>query len=265
MTAAARVVVWVDGAFVAAPDSVPAIKALDDGVLVGRGVFETMRVEDGRAFFRRRHLVRLQASAAIVGVDVDTARVDAGIDAVLSRWRGAVGRLRVTVTAGGATIVAAAAAPAVAAVATMVSVPWPRNERSPLVAAKATGALDNVLAFEHAQSSGATEALFLNTRGEVCEGSRTNVFAVRNGRLLTPPLSAGCLAGVTRALVLEYGDAVEASFAMADLLGASEVFLTSSLRGAQPVATIDGATIGTGERPHTERVTRVLRALSADA
>ena len=265
MTAGAQVVVWVDGVFVASPGAEPAIKALDDGVLVGRGVFETLRIDDGRAFFRHRHLARLRASAIIVGVTVDTALVDAGIDAVLARWRAENGRLRVTVTAGGTTIVSAGAAPAVAAVATVVSAPWPRNERSPLAAAKATGALDNVLAFEYAQSIGATEALFVNTRGEICEGSRTNVFAVCNGRLLTPPLSAGCLAGVTRALVLEYGDAVEATFTIDDLRDVSELFLTSSLRGAQPVATMDGAPIGTGEHRHGERVARLLRALSADA
>ena len=265
MTAAGQVVVWVDGVFVASPGSAPAIKALDDGVLVGRGVFETLRIDDGRAFFRHRHLARLCASAVIVGVTVDTALVEAGVDAVLARWRSKHGRLRVTVTAGGTTIVSAGAAPEVAAVATVVSVPWPRNERSPLTAAKATGALDNVLAFEHAQSMGATEALFVNTLGEICEGSRTNVFAVCDGRLVTPPLSAGCLAGVTRALVLEYGDAVEATFAMDDLRRASEMFLTSSLRGAQPVATIDGAPIGTGEHPQGERIARLLRALSADA
>lgn len=262
---ATRVLVWVDGAFVATPDTAPAVAALDDGVLVGRGVFETIRVADGLAFFRHRHLARLRSSAAIVGVSVDMVRVEAGIDAVLSRWGPHAGRLRATVTAGGATIVSVAVAPAVAENAIAVSAPWPRNERSPLVAAKTTGYLDNVLAFEHAQSLGATEAIFVNTRGEVCEGSRSNVFAVCEGRLVTPPLSAGCLPGVTRALVLEHGDATEATFDMAELRGASEAFLTSSLRGAQPVATLDGAPVGSGEHRHSHRIAHLLSALSADA
>lgn len=262
---ARRELVWVDDAFVTAPRVTPAITAFDDGVLVGRGVFETMRVTDGCAWWRRRHLARLHSSATVVGVTVDADRVEAGIDAVLAQWGAREGRLRVTITAGGTTVVSASDAPAVTDVATVVTAPWPRNERSPLSTAKTTGYLDNVLAFEHAQSQGATEAIFVNTRGEVSEGSRTNVFAVCDGRLVTPPLSAGCLAGVTRALVLEHGAASERTFGLDELRNASEAFLTSVLRGAQPVATIDGAPIGTGEHPHTRRVARMLAALSADA
>ena len=258
-------VVWVNGAFVAAPASTPAVTALDDAVLAGLGVFETLSIRHGVAFARRRHLQRLRSSAGIVGVALDTARVDNGIDAVLSRWGPRPGRLRVTATAGGAVIVSAGAVVLADAIATVVVAPWPRNERSPLAAAKSTAYADNTLAFNYARGHGATEALFLNTRGEVCEGSRTNIFAVSAGRLVTPPLSAGCLAGVTRALVLEYAGAVEASLDLSDVMTASEAFLTSSLRGAQPIASIDGITVGTDVRPHVERVSRVLADLNADA
>jgi branched-chain amino acid aminotransferase len=257
--------VWVDGAFVESPATTPVITALDDAVLAGVGVFETIALRGGDAFHRRRHLDRLRSSARIVGVALDLALVDAGIDAVRSRWGAQTGRLRVTVTGGGAVIVSASVAPLVDEVATVVTAPWPRNERSPLVGAKTTAGLDNTLAFAHARSRGATESLFLNTRHEVCEGSRTNVFAVCDGRLVTPPLSAGCLPGVTRALVLEHGGAVEATVTPDELRAASEAFLTSALRGAQPIATIDGAPIGTGTRPHTQRVARMIAALSADA
>ncbi|MEO8693459.1 MAG: aminotransferase class IV [Acidimicrobiales bacterium] len=258
-------VVWVDGAFVAAPATTPAITALDDGVLVGRGVFETLGIRQGVAFARRRHLQRLQRSAAIVGIVADIARIERGIDAVLARWGARNGRLRVTATAGGAVVVAASDVLPADAVASVVVSPWPRNERSPLVAAKTTAYVDNALAFEYARERGATEALFLNTRGEVCEGSRTNIFAVCDGRLLTPPLSAGCLAGVTRALVLEYGGAGEATLDLAQVTAASEAFLTSALRGAQPIAAIDGIAIGDGTRPHGARIARLLADLSADA
>lgn len=258
-------VVWVDGSFVAAPATTPAVAALDDGVLVGRGVFETLSIRHGVAFARRRHLQRLQRSAVIVGIATDVERVERGIDAVLSRWGARDGRLRVTATAGGAVIVAANGVLPTDAVATVVVAPWPRNEHSPLAAAKTTAYVDNVLAFDYARECGATEALFLNTRGEVCEGSRTNIFAVCDGRLLTPPLSAGCLAGVTRALVLEYGGAVEASLDLSQIATATEAFLTSALRGAQPIATIDGSAVGDGGRPHSARVARLLAGLSADA
>jgi branched-chain amino acid aminotransferase len=258
-------IVWVNGAFVDAPETTPAVAALDDGVLVGLGVFETLSIRDNRAFARARHMQRLHRSAAIVGVEVDAALVARGVDAVLSRWGLRAGRLRITATAGGAVIVSADEVVAVAATATVVVAPWPRNERSPLAAAKSTAYADNMLAFAYARDRGATEALFLNTRREVCEGSRTNIFAVCDGRLVTPPQSAGCLPGVTRALILEYGGAVEAPLELPQLMTASEAFLTSALRGAQPIATIDGVALGHGPRPHAQRVARVLTGLSADA
>ena len=258
-------IVWVNGSFIAEPATTPAITALDNGVLVGLGVFETVAIRGGVAFARRRHVERLRASAAIVGVTLDSALIESAIDAVLSRWGRRDGRMRITATAGGALIVSADVARSVAPVGTLVVAPWPRNERSPLVAAKTTAYADNVLAFDYAQTRGATDALFLNSRGEVCEGSRTNIFAACEGRLVTPPLSSGCLAGVTRALVLEYGAARETTLGLAELMGASEVFVTSALRGAQPITAIDGVTIGDATRPHAQRVARVLAALNADA
>jgi branched-chain amino acid aminotransferase len=262
---AERELVWVDGGFVAAPRTTPAVAPLDDAVLVGAGVFETIAIRDGRPRHRRRHLDRLESSAVIVGIGIDRHTVDEGIDEVIERWDADEGRLRVTVTGSGTVIVAASPRPPVDGVAAMVTAPWPRNERSPLAGAKTTAYLDNALAFAHASKHGANEALFLNTRGEVCEGSRSNVFAVCAGRLVTPPRSSGCLAGVTRALVLELGDAVEATMSPADLLDASEAFLTSSLRGAQPIATIDGVPVGDGTWPRATRVARMLDALTADA
>jgi branched-chain amino acid aminotransferase len=262
---AAETVVWVNGSFVAAPATTAAITALDDGVLTGRGVFETVAIRHGMAFARRRHLARLHASAGVVGIDLDVTIVDAGVGAVLAEWGPRNGRLRITVTAGSAVIVSASVVAPVEPTASLVVAPWPRNERSPLVAAKTTAYLDNVLAFEFARTRGATDALFLNTRGEVCEGSRTNVFAVSDGRLATPPLSAGCLAGVTRALVLDYGGATEATLDLSMLIGASEVFLTSALRGAQPVVAIDGTAVGNGTNENATRVARLLSELNADA
>jgi len=259
-------VVWVNGDFVATPATTPAVTALDDGLLIGRGVFETLSIRNqGKAFARRRHLQRLLASAGIVGITVDIAQIERGIDAVLTRWGPRPGRLRVTATAGGAMIIVASGVVSVDETAAVVVAPWPRNERSPLAAAKTTAYVDNMLAFEYARECGATEALFLNTRDEVCEGSRTNVFAVCGGQLVTPPLSAGCLAGVTRALVLEYGGAVEATLRLPQVMAASEAFLTSAPRGAQSIATIDGIAIGGGARPHTARVARILAELSEGA
>ena len=87
---------------------------------------------------------------------------------------------------------------------------------------------------------GADEAVFLNLAGDLCEGTGTNVFVGIEGRLLTPPLSSGCLAGVTRALVLEIADAVEEPVPAERLGEVTEAFLTSTTRGAQPIRTVDG-------------------------
>ena len=118
--------------------------------------------------------------------------------------------------------------------------PWTRNERSAVAGLKTTSYAENVVAVEYAHQRGASEGLFANTRGELCEGTGSNVFLVVGGRILTPPLASGCLAGVTRALVIEWCGAEEATLSMSDLAAADEVFLTSSTRDVHPVSALDG-------------------------
>jgi branched-chain amino acid aminotransferase len=173
-------------------------------------------------------------------------------------------RLRLTLTGGpaplgsgrgtaGTTLIVAAATlepfPPAAAVAT---VPWPRNERSPLSGYKTTSYAENVVALLHAQGAGAGEAIFANTRGELCEGTGSNVVVAREGRLVTPPRSSGCLAGVTRALVLEVCDVVEGVLALRALADADEAFLTSSTREIQPIASVDGRPLANCPGPLTK-------------
>jgi branched-chain amino acid aminotransferase len=101
--------------------------------------------------------------------------------------------------------------------------------------------------------------VFANTRGQLCEGTGTNVFVVRGGELLTPPLSSGCLAGVTRALVLEWHGGREADLPYDALRTADEVFLTSTGRDVQPVVAVDGAPVGDGAPgPVTREAARVF-------
>jgi branched-chain amino acid aminotransferase len=98
-----------------------------------------------------------------------------------------------------------------------------------------------VVALAEARKVGAGEAIMPNTAGDLCEGTGTNVFVVLGSRLLTPPLLSGCLAGVTRELVLELlPDADEETIPMAALAGAEEVLLTSSTRDVQPLRALDG-------------------------
>lgn len=253
-------VLWVNGAFVS--DDAPSVSALDHGLTVGDGVFETLKVVDGRAFALTRHLERLARSAAGMGLPApDLGQVRGACGDVAARLDpSVVNRMRVTYTAGpgplgsdrsGAEptlVVAASPAPAWAAGEAVVIAPWPRNERGPLTGLKTTSYGENVVALAWAAQRGAGEAVFLNTHGRLCEGTGSNVFVVRGSEVLTPPLAVGCLAGITRALLLEWTDAAEADLAATDLLEADEAFLTSSTRDVQPIVSVDGRPLAAGPR-----------------
>ena len=116
-----------------------------------------------------------------------------------------------------------------------VTVPWPRNERGALAGLKTISYGENVRALAQAKEAGAGEAIFPNTRGELCEGTGTNVFVVTGNVLRTPPEESGCLLGVTRALILELADrlstrAEEVTLPISALATADEAFSSSSTR-----------------------------------
>jgi len=244
--------IWLNGELLAGDR--PAISAADHGLLVGDGVFETAKVIDGRAFALRRHLERLRRSADGLGLELPRSddELTDGVAAVIEANQPGVGRLRITVTGGpgplgsargaeGPTVIMATGPPGTwPPAAEVVVVPWPRNERSPLAGLKTTSYAENVVALAHAHEQGAGEAIFANLAGNLCEGTGSNVFVGLDGRLITPPLSSGCLAGITRDLVLETTDAIEADVSMADFARADEAFLTSSTRDVQPISTADG-------------------------
>src|SRR5205823_5951285 len=144
----------------------------------------------------------------------------------------------------------------------VVVVPWPRNERGGLAGLKTISYGENVVALAWAHERGAAEALFPNTVGNLCEGTGTNVFAVLDGRLVTPPLSSGCLAGVTRALVLETTSTVEEDIPLDRLATATEAFLTSTTRDIQPIRTVDGNPLPAAPGPHTIEAMAAFTALS---
>jgi branched-chain amino acid aminotransferase len=244
-------VVWLDGALVDAAEA--RISPFDHGLLTGDGVFETLIVYGGEPFAVRRHLDRLAASCAGLGLDVPdrTVVADALRQVVMANGLTSA-RLRVTVTggdsplgsergAGGPTVVVAGGALAAwPPTADVVVVPWTRNERSAVAGLKTTSYGENVVALAHARAHDASEAIFANTRGDLCEGTGSNVFVAIGGRLVTPPLTSGCLAGVTRALVLELVDAVEDDLPVGALADADEAFLTSTTREVQPIRAVDG-------------------------
>jgi branched-chain amino acid aminotransferase len=241
--------VWIDGAVVEADEA--KVSVFDHGLTVGDGVFETAKVVDGVPFALTRHLDRLASSARGLGLTApDDATLRAAVAEALAANvadSAAPLRLRLTLTggtsplgsdrgaAGPTLVVALAPLTSWAPTAKVVVVPWTRNERAATAGLKTTSYADNVVALAHAKQHGGSEALLANTAGMLCEGTGSNVFLVLDGELVTPPLSSGCLAGVTRALVLEWTGAVERDVPLGALLEADEVFLTSSTRDVQPV------------------------------
>jgi branched-chain amino acid aminotransferase len=160
-------------------------------------------------------------------------------------------------------VVAVGAAKPLADTTAIVTVPWPRNERGALAGIKTTSYAENAKALAQALDAGATEAVFADTTGRLCEGTGSNVFVVRDGRVLTPTLETGCLAGVTRALVLEWvPGAEETDLPLAALQDSDEIFLTSTLRDVQGVNRVDGREL-TGPGPVTKDVMAVFAERSA--
>jgi branched-chain amino acid aminotransferase len=269
---------WVGGRLVPVEDA--RVSALDHGLTVGDGVFETVKTTDGRPFALTLHLERLTRSARGLGLpDPDHDEIRHACAEVLAAGPLPRGRLRITVTAGvsplgsdrgaaGPTLVVAhgesAPRPATTAV---VTVPWTRNERSAVTGLKTTSYAENVVALARAARAGASEALFANTAGRLCEGTGSNVFVVVGGELLTPPVSSGCLPGITRALTAEWTGAEEADLPFDVLERAEEVFLTSSLRDVQAVHRLDGRELAPAGTPGpvTAKAMRIFEERSAAA
>ncbi|MBM9461709.1 aminotransferase class IV [Nocardioides sp. zg-536] len=239
--------VWINGDVLSDPRA-PAVPVTDHGLTVGDAVFEAVKVVGGRPFALQRHLERLERSAAGLGlVGLDVADVRRGVAAVLEGEELALGRLRITVTGGNAPlgsgrgdspltviVVAAPMEPAPETTA-VVTAPWPRNERGALAGLKTTSYAENVVALAGARERDASEAIFANLAGNLCEGTGTNVFYVVDGELRTPTLASGCLAGVTRALVLDWFGGREVDEPIEVAAGADEVFLVSTTRDVQGV------------------------------
>lgn len=259
-------IVWFDGSL--RPASSGLVDALDHGLTVGDGVFETCEIRHGQVFALTRHLQRLAASAAGLGIKTpDEEQVRAAVEQVRSEWVRTrsdddLGRLRITWTDGpgplgserlqgpGTLIVAAAPTAAPSPVRVRV-VPWTRNERSAVVGLKTTSYGENAKALAYAVEHGDGEAIFGNNREELCEGTGTNVFIESDGVLYTPPLDSGCLAGITRALVLEWAadfgiEVREQTMPLQALHEAEHAALTSSTRGLVPIVAVDGRELRAG-------------------
>ncbi|MEV7677205.1 aminodeoxychorismate lyase [Streptomyces sp. NPDC088341] len=261
--------IWVNGGLLSAEAA--RVSVFDHGLTVGDGVFETVKAVQGRPFALTRHLDRLARSARGLGLaEPDPDEVRHACTAVLDANPMELGRLRITYTGGlaplgsdrgdeGPTLVVAASAaerrPDTTAV---VTVPWTRNERGAVTGLKTTSYAENVVALARAHERGASEALFANTVGALCEGTGSNVFVVLDGELHTPPLASGCLAGITRALTAEWAGARETDLPLDVLERADEIFLTSTLRDVQAVRRVDDRQLPTAPGPVTSKAMRLF-------
>jgi branched-chain amino acid aminotransferase len=250
--------VWLNGVLCDGREA--RIDPADRGFTLGDGLFETLAVRDGKILRLRKHLRRLgrgcdlirlppppdTLASAIAAVLAANALQDAAVRITYTRGVGARG-LPIPDTCQPTLLVTAAPLPAPRPPAhCIVSTVTRRNEHSPLSRIKSTNYLDNVLARDEAQRRGAADALLLNTAGSMAEATAANLFIVKNGLVVTPPLADGALEGIMREELIAITGAIECSLHLRDVLSADEVFLSNSL-GLQPVIAVDGSTVGSGE------------------
>lgn len=244
-------IIWLNGRLV--PASEACISPLDRGFSLGDGIFETLRAYGGKPFAVARHWRRLVQTCEVMGLTVPTHDAFASaLSLTLTANSLLDARVRFTVTRGNdqervSPTMICFATPSHRHEATerVVTAPWPRNEQGALAGVKSISYGENLMALAYAKKQNAGEAVFFNTRGELCEGATSNVFIIKGGQVFTPPISSGCLAGVTRELVIElcrdnHIGISEIPLISQSLMEADEAFLTSSTREVQPISHING-------------------------
>ncbi len=251
---------WLDGSLLPAAEA--RIVTSDRGFTLGDGLFETIKARNGRPLRWARHLARLEAGAAILGIPIGWPgdSLQAAMESVLAANHLDAAVLRLTLSRGpgergllppgraqptlliAATPLPPPAKPARAVIAETVR----RNAHSPLARIKSLSYLDSVLARMEAARRGADDALLLNGAGRLAEATTANLFLAIDDKLLTPPVAEGALPGTMRGELMGMAPIEERPIEAAELEKASELFLSSSL-GLRPVASVAGRAIGTGE------------------
>lgn len=242
------------------PKGRAAISPQDLAMIQGQAIFETLAVYDGRLFAADRHWKRLARGAQLFGMKIPAAaEIEAQIDTLLKANNlisATKARARVTLTAGEPTapfkndpqrsnmIIEVSATPIYSDSASVITVPFARNEHGALTGLKTINYGENAVALRLAREAGADEAIFPNTAGEICEGSWSNFFCCLDREIITPPLESGCLPGVTREIILQLAPQLgieihERPIAIDDLNRVDAAALTSTLREIQPVREID--------------------------
>jgi len=279
--------VYINGKF--RDEAEATISVFDHGLLYGDGIFEGIRAYHGRVFKLKEHIDRLFYSAKAILLTIPMSHADMSRAVVETCRANQVqdGYIRLVVTRGVGTLGLnpnRCNEPSVIIIAgkiqlyppelyqkgmDIITVPTVRNLHSALnPAIKSLNYLNNILAKIEANNAGCEEAIMLNAEGFVAECTGDNVFIVKENQLLTPPLTAGALYGITRRVVLDL--AVELGFKVAetnltryDLFNADECFLTGTGAELVPVVRLDGRVIGTGKPGTiTESLVAQYRALT---
>ncbi len=242
------------------------LDATDRGLLLGDGLFETLRADHGKVFYIEQHWQRLQAGASILEIPIPISFEDLkNISLELLQQNDLLTQiafLRLTLTRGGGPqglLPAAEIKPTLIVTAGPLSTPLTavnaavvaiqRNELSVLSSIKSLNYLENILAKMAAKKLGANEAILFNSKNFLAEASAANVFLVDSkGQLLTPRIEDGALPGITRAVVKQIAKdldipLIETALSAHDLFSAAEIFLTNSLIGVQQVKTLNSQLI----------------------
>jgi len=243
-----------------------ALPADDRGILLGDGLFETVRLYGGRPFRLEAHLRRMEATAEVLGMAIP-AELRGRVRSALEVWGAQDGALRITLTRGAGRGLLPPDDPEPRLLVAIASLPAPlppeevmglrgrtlgRVDENGLVSGlKVLGYAERIQALRLARGAGGDEALLSNSRGEIVEGSASNVIAIRERRLISPGRLSGALPGITRSVMIELADAAgldfeERGLAPEELDGLDELILSSSLRELAPVVEVDGKPIGTG-------------------
>jgi branched-chain amino acid aminotransferase len=225
----------LDGAIGPAEDA--RIPVTDEGLTRGDGAFEVIRLYGGRPFALEDHYARLARSCAGLRLEVDLAALRGEVAALLERAGPVEGIIRIVLTRGGRRIATIEPLPQHAAVARVMTVPFAPSRL--LDGIKSLSYAGNMLARRLAQEAGYDEALLVTPHGRVLEGPTWSFFWVRDGELLTPPLEDRILASITRSRIIDACGAAEEPCTLADLRGAQEAFIASTVREVLPIAAID--------------------------
>ena len=219
------------------PSLEATVSVTDDGLLRGDGVFEVVRLYEGKPFVLDEHLMRLADSARNLRLPVNVEAIREDVVRLLERTPGHNGKLRIAVTRGGRRIAMTEPMPELPATIRLAQVTYAPTRI--LDGIKSLSYASNMLATRVAQERGFDEALLVTPHGRVLEAPTSTLFWVREGRLFTTPLAEHVLASITRRIIFEVAGAEEEVISADDISSLEEAFLASTLREVMPVAAID--------------------------